>query len=421
MTGPVPQPADDREPDGIDWDKPDSALLHGLQTLYGDAQAWAGYELVKPILAQLRAEVADWVPVAKSALGEITEAHTRNAVLRDEHRKELDDLRAQLVAIGAQRDDAEEERATMVRDLNAALFDGSTLLPDRPLDTVWEYLLGLVREDAASRSGRGEVPDDAAVDRVAKYLLSLQQAGGVSPEEIDQLWTEGLNDFSRDLWRGRARVLLGLLAESAVTNPTDGASALGWRSILANCAQNIATTNTSSASGQLQADLENFAVAYGAYGLEDPPAGPVVPAPTEDTGPAAEVDVKAAIRVARDAVKAEALRGAGGFIIAATAVQALAAAGMLRPAPPAVSEEERAQDDADRAQADALRPAPAVRPADLFERADGLDGRYVCVCGDRIPDREHHWRGSWICLPRDHSAQPPVAPVTAQPEETRDA
>ena len=49
--------------------------------------------------------------------------------------------------------------------------------------------------------------------------------------------------------------------------------------------------------------------------------------------PEPEADVKAAIQVARDAVKEEALCGAGGFVIAATAVQALAAAGMLRPAP----------------------------------------------------------------------------------------
>jgi hypothetical protein len=44
----------------------------------------------------------------------------------------------------------------------------------------------------------------------------------------------------------------------------------------------------------------------------------------------AEVDLKHAIQVARDAVKAEALRGAGGYVIAAAAVQALAAAGLLR-------------------------------------------------------------------------------------------
>lgn len=64
------------------------------------------------------------------------------------------------------------------------------------------------------------------------------------------------------------------------------------------------------------------------------------------------------------------------------------------------------------------RPTSAAYPADLFKRVDGLGGRFVCVCGLFVASREHHWRGSWICLPRDHSAQPPAAVADTAHERT---
>lgn len=101
---------------------------------------------------------------------DVTEAHCRNLVLRSGHRQEVDDLRAQLVALGAQRDDAEEERTSMVRDLHAAVFDGAISLPDRPLDTVWNYLLGCVRSDPARLSGGNATPKDAA-EQISRALV----------------------------------------------------------------------------------------------------------------------------------------------------------------------------------------------------------------------------------------------------------
>ena len=62
---------------------------------------------------------------------------------------------------------------------------------------------------------------------------------------------------------------------------------------------------------------------------------------------------------------------------------------------PAVPEEERAQDDADREQADALRPAPFA-PGFACPACSGADLRHTCA----------RFRTT------------PAPPVTAQPEET---
>lgn len=53
--------------------------------------------------------------------------------------------------------------------------------------------------------------------------------------------------------------------------------------------------------------------------------------------------------------------------------------------------------------AECLRFHPPVYPADLFERTDG---RFVCVCGDLVAERQAHLDGGyrWGCIERDCSA-----------------
>jgi len=87
----------------------------------------------------------------------------------------------------------------MVRDLHAAQFDGATSLPDRPLDTVWEWLLDLVRKDRARLSG-GNTPADAA----GVVLATPNSAGAgdrIRVTYIDDVVEEGVVVASRPAGR----------------------------------------------------------------------------------------------------------------------------------------------------------------------------------------------------------------------------
>jgi hypothetical protein len=230
VTGPT-QPADDREirkriaslpalrmsPDGqrlAVFTDPPVATWYVVEC-HPEASGYCGYVNA--------AEVASWVAVAKSAVGEITEAHARNIALRDEHRREVEQLRAEIHdrptrwAYEAACEALEKRRVALV---------GALGLPEG------EGFYEAVKKVAALLSGGNATPADTAgqVDRVAKYLLGLQQAGGASSEEIDQFWTEGLKPFIRDLWRGRARVLLAESGwGSAVTTPDPAAERIDPR------------------------------------------------------------------------------------------------------------------------------------------------------------------------------------------------
>lgn len=161
-------------------------------------------------LGRLRFPLAD---AAVEAMREhVTDVHTRNATLRAEHSQMASD-RADAVR------GYEQERAavqSMVRDLHAALFDGSTSLPDRPLDTVWEWLLTLVRQERARLvSGSAPtIPDDAEEQiayRIADYWTLIN--GDAEPDDSDY----GIAHHVLDLVLGWG---------SAVANPTDGAADL---------------------------------------------------------------------------------------------------------------------------------------------------------------------------------------------------
>jgi hypothetical protein len=72
-----------------------------------------------------------------------------------------------------------------VVDLHAALFDGATALPDRPLDTTWEWMLSLVRKDvdhpvvAAANTALRELEHerDEATAELAKARRQLESLG----------------------------------------------------------------------------------------------------------------------------------------------------------------------------------------------------------------------------------------------------
>jgi hypothetical protein len=274
-------------------------------------------EVVEPELAHLRDEV--------------TAAHTRNAVLRDKHRKEVDDLRAELVAIGAQRDDAEEERASMVRDLHAAVFDGATSLPDRPLDTVWEYLLGCVRNDRARLSGGNATPKDAAetVDTVALFLMRTKFYG-TNPDPrcvaaIANQWQCHLTADEREHWRAWARKLIASGWGSAVATPksTSKDAAERWEEAVA-VLREVGCQGTYCEGPEVEPkDMITCHVCWYLHGLsavatpDDTPAARPAFTPTQllstlpdlpdPTGPLADVEALDDTPAGEDALKAELL------------------------------------------------------------------------------------------------------------------
>jgi len=103
------------------------------------ARADAVLAEVEPELARLRAEADEWKRAAE-----------------------------------AQSQGRSAEVASLVRDLHAAQFDGSTSLPDRPLDTVWNWLLDLVRKDRSRLSG-GNTPADAREVRALRAELRIEE------------------------------------------------------------------------------------------------------------------------------------------------------------------------------------------------------------------------------------------------------
>jgi hypothetical protein len=211
------------------------------------------------------------------------------------------------------------ERASMIRDLHAAQFDGSTALPDRPLDTVWAWLLDLVGKDRARLSvgSTPTIPDDAA-DQIARTLV---KADGFHTGAQNQQQTAAVLDLVRG-WG------------SAVTNP------------------NGTPADREGALRRLVTDLQG----------------------------ARDVDLDGAY--------------AAGFTDGQ--VQAgndLEAALDGEPAVPAVPEPDATPDT-----------TGEVYPANLLARPNG---RFVCVCGDEVKTREHHWNGhTWACIDMASFAQP---------------
>lgn len=89
------------------------------------------------------------------------------------------------------------EVRSMVVDLHAAQFDGATSLPDRPLDTVWKWLLDLVRKDRALLSGGNTTPADAATGHLGYRWSAVEVAPGtINPDDGELLaagwWIVGM-------------------------------------------------------------------------------------------------------------------------------------------------------------------------------------------------------------------------------------
>lgn len=187
MSGPVPTPEGDLRA------RIRSTLSgYSLAVAYeGDGPAGAVWEVVEPELARLRAEVDEWKRAAEA------ESQGRSA-----------------------------EVASLVRDLHAAQFDGSTSLPDRPLDTVWNWLLDLVRKDRSRLSG-GNTPADA----VLQIHKAINEPGSQVPRAADWVYEvqgkeiPGGEAFSH--WSARAVAHLVRGWGSAVATP-DGASKAGF-------------------------------------------------------------------------------------------------------------------------------------------------------------------------------------------------